>query len=213
MDNEYEAVTRSQSQTVSGVCTVDIKQYQVEAKLEGKCTLTHFSATEEIWGPSWSYEINIGEAIVAIEFIFVKTLRGDVVSQRLARWNRLNRKNDKLFPIGDLEEIKQHHDNKECWGHSDATICVSQLAFCNPEARTADTETKPLPQFHAFTVEAAYAGPTARPNLSTPPAREYRTRLIEAASEKANFAGHYILAQWSCGTACVSGAVLDAITG
>jgi hypothetical protein len=70
-----------------------------------------------------------------------------------------------------------------------------------------------IPQFQAFSVGTRYAGPAARPNLSTPQAREYRTRLMQAASERANFSGHYILVQWGCGTACVSGAVVDAISG
>jgi len=43
--------------------------------------------------------------------------------------------------------------------------------------------------------------------------RMYRTRLTEAAQEKPNFAGHYILTAWGCGAGCLMGAVIDANTG
>lgn len=41
----------------------------------------------------------------------------------------------------------------------------------------------------------------------------FRTRLREAAREKPNFAGRYILTTWGCGTSCLMGAVIDAKTG
>jgi hypothetical protein len=44
-------------------------------------------------------------------------------------------------------------------------------------------------------------------------AREFRTRLREAAREKPNFAGHFIVTTWGCGTECVEGAIIDARTG
>ncbi len=43
--------------------------------------------------------------------------------------------------------------------------------------------------------------------------RMFRTKLREAAGEKPNFAGHYIVAIWGCGTSCVTGAIIDAATG
>ena len=43
--------------------------------------------------------------------------------------------------------------------------------------------------------------------------RIYRTRLKEAAKQKPNFAGHYILTTWGCGMECLMGAVIDAKTG
>ena len=41
----------------------------------------------------------------------------------------------------------------------------------------------------------------------------YRTRLKEAAKQKPNFAGHYILTTWGCGMECLMGALIDAKTG
>lgn len=70
-----------------------------------------------------------------------------------------------------------------------------------------------LPTFADFAASSSYDGNSSMPKLSTPQARQYRTRLTEASSQKANFSGHYIVAQWGCGTECMSGAVLDALSG
>jgi hypothetical protein len=40
-----------------------------------------------------------------------------------------------------------------------------------------------------------------------------RTRLSEALANGVNFAGHYIVAGWGCGTGCISGAIIDARNG
>ena len=42
---------------------------------------------------------------------------------------------------------------------------------------------------------------------------DYRTRLREAAAQKPDFAGHYVLASWGCGTECVMGAAIDVRSG
>jgi hypothetical protein len=44
-------------------------------------------------------------------------------------------------------------------------------------------------------------------------ARPFRTRLSGALGKGVNFAGHYVVAGWGCGTGCISGAVIDARTG
>jgi hypothetical protein len=43
--------------------------------------------------------------------------------------------------------------------------------------------------------------------------RMYRTKLREAAAAGPNFAGHFTLALWGCGTGCQIVAVIDARTG
>ena len=68
------------------------------------------------------------------------------------------------------------------------------------------------PQFKDFPVQGKYAGKNA-PVIIASGDRMYRTRLREAAQEKPNFAGHYILSAWGCGAACLMGAVIDANTG
>jgi hypothetical protein len=48
---------------------------------------------------------------------------------------------------------------------------------------------------------------------ANPYARTFRTRLSEAIRGGVNFAGHYVVAGWGCGTGCISGAIIDARTG
>lgn len=46
------------------------------------------------------------------------------------------------------------------------------------------------------------------------PEYDYRTRIRGAAEEgEIAFAGHYIIAEWGCGTQCQWGAIIDALTG
>jgi hypothetical protein len=44
-------------------------------------------------------------------------------------------------------------------------------------------------------------------------ANTYRTNLRNAAKEGVNFAGHYILTTWGCGTNCAVSAIIDARNG
>ncbi len=44
-------------------------------------------------------------------------------------------------------------------------------------------------------------------------ARNFRTNLRNAAKEGVNFAGHYILTTWGCGTNCTVSAIIDARNG
>ena len=59
-----------------------------------------------------------------------------------------------------------------------------------------------------------YTGSNAAPDVSSDPrSRRYRTQLRGWATEKPNFAGHYIVATWNCGTGCTEIAIIDAING
>ena len=69
-----------------------------------------------------------------------------------------------------------------------------------------------MPQFKDYPVSETYIGKNA-PLILTREDKMFRTRLREAAREKPNFAGHYILTAWGCGTSCLMGAVIDAKTG
>lgn len=68
------------------------------------------------------------------------------------------------------------------------------------------------PQFREFRAKGKYSGKNARVIL-TREDRMFRTVLRSQAREKPNFAGHYILGAWGCGTGCLMGAVIDANTG
>lgn len=64
--------------------------------------------------------------------------------------------------------------------------------------------------------------PAAEPGIATPApvdlgshprAREFRTMLTRGAAEGPNFAGHYTVVTWGCGTMCQEFMIVDARTG
>jgi len=71
----------------------------------------------------------------------------------------------------------------------------------------------PSPRFEDFPAPTEWAGPAVAPKLTTRAERLYRTRLMNAAKESPNFAGHYRFVEWGCGSECVSGAIVDLSTG
>ena len=48
---------------------------------------------------------------------------------------------------------------------------------------------------------------------SNPLARRFRTMIRMQAPKGPNFAGHYTIAYWGCGVACIRFAIIDAATG
>jgi len=77
-------------------------------------------------------------------------------------------------------------------------------------------QNKPAPKTPDFTdypVSAIFHGAPAAPKLSTPGQRMFRTMIRQGAAKGANFAGHYAIAEWGCGTACVQIAVVDIQSG
>lgn len=72
---------------------------------------------------------------------------------------------------------------------------------------------EPEPVFSAFPVQDVYHG---KPALAQPVsrfARTFRTVIREGAKEGPNFAGHFTVVMWGCGTSCAQFAIVDAITG
>lgn len=70
------------------------------------------------------------------------------------------------------------------------------------------------PQFEDFPVRDFYKGRPAAVDLSSNTlARSYRTRLRKGAKKGPNFAGHYTIVDWGCGSNCQVYAVVDAHTG
>lgn len=70
------------------------------------------------------------------------------------------------------------------------------------------------PKFSAYLAGPQYTGPRATPDVKTRPrSRLFRTMIREGAKVGPNFAGHYTVVQWGCGTACISYAIIDARSG
>lgn len=85
-------------------------------------------------------------------------------------------------------------------------LCICFLTF------SALAQDGAAPRFDEYKA-TAYSGKAAALKLTTPQARGYRTRLREGARRAVNFAGHYKLHTWSCGTSCLQTAFIDAKTG
>jgi ankyrin repeat protein len=95
--------------------------------------------------------------------------------------------------------------------HADIVEALMQ-AGARPEP-TAWWELR-QPQFEDFSVSAVYKGPHAPLDLSSnPEAQTYRTRLREGAKKPPNFAGHYVMVEWGCGTECTVYMMVDVKNG
>jgi hypothetical protein len=87
-----------------------------------------------------------------------------------------------------------------------------------------------LPRFEDLRVEPRFEGVPAKPRFTAPAAlaenhqpskddllpdadERYRESVTFYARQGPNFAGHYTIAQWSCGTGCSSSVMVDAQTG
>ena len=71
-----------------------------------------------------------------------------------------------------------------------------------------------LPTFSDYPIKTIYKGPFAKVNLkSDPSAKMFRTNLRNAVSNGINYAGHYSIAIWGCGTECQQYAIVNVKTG
>jgi hypothetical protein len=69
------------------------------------------------------------------------------------------------------------------------------------------------PRFADYPVKEIYKGRIAPVMLDSRRARMFRSRLREDSRGGVNFAGHYTVVFWGCGTGCAQVAVVDAKTG
>jgi hypothetical protein len=70
------------------------------------------------------------------------------------------------------------------------------------------------PQFTEYPVSTRYTGPRALPLLQRGTAAwRYRSQIRRIAAGKPNFAGHYRIGTWGCGSECLHFAIVDAKTG
>lgn len=90
-----------------------------------------------------------------------------------------------------------------------ACLLMFLLSVCFMQTATAQQR---VPQFKDFPAGEQYRGKSHAVVLAGD-ARRFRTRLKDAAKGKPNFAGHYIVAIWGCGTECLEGAIIDVKTG
>jgi hypothetical protein len=69
------------------------------------------------------------------------------------------------------------------------------------------------PQFESYSVSPQFEGRAHSAVLGTPLDRKYRTAIKNGLANGVNFAGHYVIVIWGCGTGCKGFVVVDAKTG
>lgn len=72
-----------------------------------------------------------------------------------------------------------------------------------------------LLKFEDYAIEDgdAFQGQPAKPHIVEKSHRTFRTAILDAAAKGPNFAGRYAVAQWGCGSGCLSMALVDETTG
>jgi hypothetical protein len=90
-------------------------------------------------------------------------------------------------------------------------ICV--LLFTCAAIQVSAQSVGSRPSFTDFKVTHVYHGAPAPPKLTTARQRTFRTMIRDGAKQKVEFAGHYTVPKWGCGTSCVSFAIADSISG
>jgi hypothetical protein len=68
--------------------------------------------------------------------------------------------------------------------------------------------------FSEFKIDSIYNGTLSKPDFkSNPEWKHFKTVITEEAKGKPNFAGHYWICGWGCGTECQYFVIVDCITG
>jgi hypothetical protein len=80
---------------------------------------------------------------------------------------------------------------------------------CN--VRLADVK-QPL-KFEDFPAPVSSTSRTVAPRMDSSEARRYRTVLREGTADGPNFAGHFAVVAWGCGSSCSERAIVDTHTG
>jgi hypothetical protein len=91
-------------------------------------------------------------------------------------------------------------------------VLLLQVATCALACAPLAPQATQRAQFHEYSVEKVYTGTPAAPKL-TKAHRVFRTRIREGAKEPPNFAGHYRIVTWGCGTWCVEFLIVDSVSG
>lgn len=99
--------------------------------------------------------------------------------------------------------------------------------FLASSLAAADQASEQPPRFQEYAIEKVFTGTPASPLFQRPEERRYRTAILNGVKKGygvleepggrdrpgPNFAGHYIVIQWGCGTECLQYAIVDARTG
>src|SRR5579872_5010248 len=90
-----------------------------------------------------------------------------------------------------------------------ATGALAQGAEC----LTRLEKVREPPRFKDFPAPVAAPVKPARPRLTSADGRAFRTVLRDGAARGPNFAGHYAVVVWGCGSSCADMAIVDTRSG
>jgi hypothetical protein len=85
------------------------------------------------------------------------------------------------------------------------------LAACVLALSIAAAANESFP-FDKYPAEVFHGKPTV-PHLETARARDFSTVILKGAKRGPNFAGHYAIVSWGCGTSCGSYVIVDSRSG
>ena len=80
-------------------------------------------------------------------------------------------------------------------------------------AVAAFAQKRKIPAFSQYPAKVEKARAKAVDFRHSRGARAFRTRLTDGLRGGVNFAGHYVVVGWGCGTGCISGGIVDARNG
>ena len=84
---------------------------------------------------------------------------------------------------------------------------LALLVFCF-------TQNSLLHRFEDYPVTEVFGGAPAKPDFaSNPKTKLFRSHIIEGASKEPNFAGHYRIVWWGCGSNCQTFVIVDSKSG
>ncbi|MFA6597290.1 MAG: hypothetical protein WCS69_06175 [Ignavibacteriaceae bacterium] len=94
-------------------------------------------------------------------------------------------------------------------------VCISIFSTSNSQDTSINKQKEhKFPSFDDFPILDTFKGIPAKVDLSSNPyAKKFRTVLREGAKIGPNFAGHFRLVEWGCGSSCQSHAIVDAKNG
>lgn len=90
---------------------------------------------------------------------------------------------------------------------------VLQVDIRNDCLFSLDKVSGQVPRFEDYRVGDQPQRAPATVAISSADARRYRTKLREGAAKGPNFAGHYTIVVWGCGSSCNDWAIVDAVSG
>jgi hypothetical protein len=86
-------------------------------------------------------------------------------------------------------------------------LSTAVLVYCQGPNKRA-----PIPMFEDYPITSIFRGEPALPIFAKGQGG-FSTQIKEGARKGPNFAGHFTIAQWGCGSGCISFAIVDAVSG